>query len=103
VVSIASSSVMSGMMVGRRFASIDFPVPGGPTIRTWWHLFPGCIPHDPDEREYDQGETVASIVLPDSSAARVMEMAGTDPPMGVSVLLAAACSNVGCLRLNLHC
>jgi hypothetical protein len=33
VVSIISSRVMSGRMVGRRFAIMDLPAPGGPTIR----------------------------------------------------------------------
>jgi hypothetical protein len=32
---------MSGMIVGIRFASIDFPVPGGPTIKTLFLFFPG--------------------------------------------------------------
>ena len=34
VVSIASSSVSAGRIVGSRFASIVFPEPGGPTMIT---------------------------------------------------------------------
>ena len=32
VTSTDSSKLIRGIIVGRRFASIDFPVPGGPTI-----------------------------------------------------------------------
>ena len=39
VVTIASSNSRGGRMVGRRFASMDLPVPGGPINRLVWDTY----------------------------------------------------------------